>query len=60
MAPHLEGFYFDKDKKKYFKILPHHQAPKGVKYSKEAVKRQQGFTHVSLFQPRGSILISCP
>lgn len=48
MAPHLEGFYFDKEKRKYFKILPQHQAPKGVKYSKEAVKKQQEFAHVSL------------
>lgn len=48
MDPHLEGFYFDKEKRKYFRILPQHQAPKGVKYSNEAVKRQQGFAHVSL------------
>lgn len=59
MASHLEGFFFDKEKKKYFKILPQHQAPKGVKYSKEAVKKQQGFAHVSLFSPRESTLISC-
>lgn len=59
MAPHLEGFYFDKEKKKYFKILPQHQAPKGVKYSKEAVKREQGLAHVSLLSAGGSILIPC-
>lgn len=47
MAPHLEGFYYDKDKRKYFKILPQHQTPKGAKYSKEAVKKQQGFAIVS-------------
>lgn len=39
MAVSLKGFYYDVEKKKYFKILPHHQAPSGVKYSKEALKQ---------------------
>lgn len=47
MAPNLEGFYYDKEKRKYFKILPQHQTPKGVKYSKEAMKKLQGLAHVS-------------
>lgn len=60
MAPHLEGFYYDKEKRKYFKILPQHQAPEGVKYSKEAVKKQQGLAHASAaLSLESSYLISC-
>lgn len=38
MASQLPGYYFDEEKRRYFKILPNHQAPKGAKYSKEALK----------------------
>ena len=48
MAPQLPGFYFDKNKRRYFKILPHHQAPPGAKYSKEALKTAAKKRQVSL------------
>ncbi|MCJ1462331.1 hypothetical protein MMC07_000931 [Pseudocyphellaria aurata] len=38
MATLLPGYYFDEEKRKYFKILPNHQAPQGAKYSREALK----------------------
>lgn len=40
MAPTLEGFYFDPRKEKYFKILPHHIAPRGAVYSEQAIRKQ--------------------
>ncbi len=40
MVAPLKGFYYDEEKKKYYKIIPHHQAPKCVKYSIEAVKKK--------------------
>lgn len=52
MAANLEGFYYDQEKRKYFKILPQRQTPKGVKYSKEALKKQQGLAHVSPISTR--------
>lgn len=48
MAPQLPGFYFDENKRRYFKILPHHQAPPGAKYSKEALKTAAKKRQVSL------------
>ncbi|MCJ1276180.1 hypothetical protein MMC21_003985 [Puttea exsequens] len=40
-AAALPGFYYDEAKKKYFKILPNHIAPKGAKYSKDAIIQDQ-------------------
>ncbi|KAF2097142.1 hypothetical protein NA57DRAFT_77397 [Rhizodiscina lignyota] len=40
----LPGFYFDPEKKKYFKIEANHVAPRGSKYSQEAKrKRSEAF-----------------
>ncbi|KAI9823337.1 MAG: hypothetical protein M1832_002561 [Thelocarpon impressellum] len=36
----IPGYYYDEEKKKYFKVLPHHVAPAGAAYSKENVKKQ--------------------
>lgn len=44
----LDGFYFDPVKKKYFKVLPNHIAPTGVKYSEQAIKDQENNDKVSL------------
>ncbi|KAJ5211536.1 uncharacterized protein N7498_003182, partial [Penicillium cinerascens] len=41
MAPEIPGFYFDPEKKKYFKIQANHVAPPGSQYSKESVKRKR-------------------
>lgn len=41
MAPQLPGFYFDEEKKKYFKIQPNHIAPSNAKYSSSNVKHEQ-------------------
>lgn len=51
MASQLPGFYFDENKRKYFKILPNHQAPQGAKYSKEAIKKASRKHRVSLMSP---------
>ena len=42
MAPVIPGFYYDHEKRKYFKIQPNHIATHGPasKYSKAAVKRE--------------------
>ena len=42
MPPTRSGFYFDPEKKKYFKIQANHVAAQGSasKYSKEAVKKE--------------------
>ena len=42
MAPVIPGFYYDHEKRKYFKIQPNHVATDGTagKYSKAAVKRE--------------------
>lgn len=38
----IPGFYFDKEKKKYFKIQnPHTVPPPGSKYSLENVRKEQ-------------------
>lgn len=47
MSPTITGFYFDPVKKKYFKVLPTHLAPKGVKYSEEAIKTEKARDSVS-------------
>ena len=36
----IPGFYYDVEKKKYFKMQPNHIAPQGSKYSKESVQRE--------------------
>lgn len=36
----IPGMYYDEDLGKYFKIQPHHVAPKGAKYTKEAISNQ--------------------
>lgn len=48
MASQLPGYYFDEVKRKYFKILPRHQAPQGAKYSKEALNTAAKKNKVSL------------
>lgn len=35
----IPGFYYDKVKKKYFKIQPNHIAPTGSAYSRDSVKK---------------------
>ncbi|KAE8152452.1 hypothetical protein BDV25DRAFT_137901 [Aspergillus avenaceus] len=37
----IPGFYYDPEKKKYFKIEASHKAPPGAQYSKDAVKRKR-------------------
>ncbi|KAI9836192.1 MAG: hypothetical protein M1819_001529 [Sarea resinae] len=39
MEQSIPGYFYDKEKKKYFKILPHHAAPAGSQYTKENVKK---------------------
>ena len=51
MASQHPGFYFDENKRKYFKILPNHQAPQGAKYSKEAIKKASRKHRVSPMSP---------
>ena len=41
MVRSISGFYFDEEKKKYFKILPNHVAPSGSKYSRGAVSKEK-------------------
>ncbi|KAJ5239415.1 hypothetical protein N7468_004034 [Penicillium chermesinum] len=41
MSSQIPGFYFDPEKKKYFKIQPNHIAPAGASYSRESVKRRR-------------------
>ena len=47
MAPVIPGFYYDNEKRKYFKIQPNHVATHGPasKYSKAAVKRETEEQH---------------
>ncbi|KAJ5235792.1 uncharacterized protein N7469_004960 [Penicillium citrinum] len=37
----IPGFYYDAEKKKYFKIQANHVAPPGAQYSKDSVKRKR-------------------
>lgn len=39
--PNLPGFYYDPEKKKYFKIQKNHHALPGSKYSQDAVNKQE-------------------
>ncbi|EPS29627.1 hypothetical protein PDE_04577 [Penicillium oxalicum 114-2] len=41
MNVEIPGFYYDPEKKKYFKIQANHVAPQGAQYSKETVKRKR-------------------
>ena len=41
MAKEIPGFYYDEEKKKYFKIVQNHVAPNGSKYSREAVHKER-------------------
>ncbi|KAF7718986.1 Uncharacterized protein PECH_000166 [Penicillium ucsense] len=41
MNVEIPGFYYDPEKKKYFKIQANHVAPPGAQYSKESVKRKR-------------------
>ncbi|CEJ56648.1 hypothetical protein PMG11_02849 [Penicillium brasilianum] len=41
MNPEIPGFYYDPEKKKYFKIQANHAAPPGAQYSQESVKRKR-------------------
>lgn len=41
MNREIPGFYYDPEKKKYFKIEASHKAPAGSQYSKDAVKRKR-------------------
>ncbi|KAL4890534.1 hypothetical protein BDV59DRAFT_90872 [Aspergillus ambiguus] len=41
MNREIPGFYYDPEKKKYFKIEASHKAPPGLQYSKDAVKRRR-------------------
>jgi hypothetical protein len=41
MAPEIPGFYYDPEKKKYFKIQANHAAPPNAQYSQQAVKRKR-------------------
>ncbi|KAL1642257.1 hypothetical protein SLS58_005597 [Diplodia intermedia] len=43
--PDLPGFYYDRERKRYFKIQPGHKLPTGAKYSTDAVKREQAETN---------------
>lgn len=40
----IPGFYYDPVSKKYFRLFPDHQAPKGAAHSKSAVKAKQEAT----------------
>jgi hypothetical protein len=37
----IPGFYYDPEKKKYFKIQANHKSTPGSQYSKDAVKRKR-------------------
>ncbi|EAW08454.1 uncharacterized protein ACLA_031890 [Aspergillus clavatus NRRL 1] len=41
MNREIPGFYYDPEKKKYFKIQASHKAAPGAQYSKDAVKRKR-------------------
>ncbi|OJJ47948.1 hypothetical protein ASPZODRAFT_131562 [Penicilliopsis zonata CBS 506.65] len=41
MEREIPGFYYDAEKKKYFKIQANHKAPAGAQYSRDAVKRKR-------------------
>ncbi|KAK4984855.1 hypothetical protein LTR50_006326 [Elasticomyces elasticus] len=37
----IPGFYYDAEKKKYFKVVANHLAPQGAKYSHDGVKEER-------------------
>ena len=37
----IPGFYYDEEKKKYFKVQANHLVPNGAKYSKGSIKQEQ-------------------
>lgn len=37
----IPGYYFDREKKKYFKILPNHSGPPNAAYSEENIKKRK-------------------
>ncbi|PYH99965.1 hypothetical protein BO71DRAFT_86590 [Aspergillus ellipticus CBS 707.79] len=41
MNREIPGFYYDPDKKKYFRIQANHKAPPGSQYTKDSVKRKR-------------------
>ncbi|KAH6976962.1 hypothetical protein BKA56DRAFT_587344 [Ilyonectria sp. MPI-CAGE-AT-0026] len=41
MNPEIPGYYYDSEKKKYFKIQKSHAAPANAAYSSDAVKRRK-------------------
>lgn len=41
-------FTADEEKKRYFKILPNHVAPQGVKYSQEGLRKERTLEKVGL------------
>lgn len=45
----IPGFYFDEERRKYFKIQPSHLAPAGSKFTQESLKRQAEQQEVSCF-----------
>lgn len=49
MAKEIPGFYFDEEKQKYFKIQPNHVAPKGSRYSKDAISIENEARLVGVF-----------
>ena len=40
-AKELAGFYFDEEKRKYFRIQPEYVAPKGYRYTKAAINAEK-------------------
>lgn len=43
-STHEYRYYFDEEKKKYFKIQANHLVPQGAKYAKESVKKEKRST----------------
>ncbi|KAL1981019.1 hypothetical protein VTN96DRAFT_3243 [Rasamsonia emersonii] len=41
MVKQIPGFYYDPEKKKYFRIQANHLAPAGSQYSRDAVKKRE-------------------
>ncbi|KAF8245799.1 hypothetical protein K440DRAFT_633097 [Wilcoxina mikolae CBS 423.85] len=41
MPTEIPGFYYDTEKGKYFRVLPHHAAPTSSFYSSSSVEQQQ-------------------
>ncbi|KAJ5676114.1 hypothetical protein N7462_009011, partial [Penicillium macrosclerotiorum] len=48
MNREIPGFYYDPEKKKYFKIQANHVAPQGIQYSKESIKRKRTQQEVAI------------